>query len=618
VKSYLSIHTKQILLLRVLLCLFMWQHYQLLNTYIDLKQMNFVSIEIRDQLLDLFNITWKQNFLSIPWQSIQSVFALIALICFAIGYKTRSALLILLVYSYAIIRIDPNLLLRMEGQFLWGILILIGIPWWSYGSIDIIKQQLELRSDEGDQQLNEPISKYRPIILHSSMFAVILMTSTLSSDLFIMHHPQWHTMYFRITVLCISCYLIPHWSLRSLVLAFSASQVYACDDLRSLSFFCISLPLLFPMDLWKKLTPFLEKMHGKHLYVFYDAKIGFLHQLTRVLKRIDASHKVLWLGSSTHPFMPIGLSIEVLQVRRTQGLVIYQPHTQRTFYDFEAVCLLTRIIPVIGPLIYGITKILMPLLNRIGTRIYIIYTRYRRFLPGQSSLEITRFEQESTSNSMEGALRTQLVKVLSLNHQNKTRCDELDDTWYEQVWQGVGHLINITLILTLLIQISNIPHQLLWGNKHPWLIRAPYILSQSIHVTEDHNLKAQDRSLHDAINPDDTLLLYIQTTSDERVSLTISQVMNALPYANPTLPYFMIYTQKNRYLFTHTWLYVCEALKSQVPHLQIKYLIFPSFKYQEPAFKIESNYNRSFQVSRFKVLNQMRWRCPFFIQSNEP
>lgn len=617
-KSYLSIHTKQILLLRVLLCVFIWHHYQLLNTYIDLKQMSFVSIDIRNQVLDLFNSTWKQYLFSIPWQSIQNFFALIALLCFAIGYKTRSALLLLLVYSYAIIRLDPNLLLRMEGQFLWEALILIGLPWWSYGSIDILKQQLELRSDEGDQQLNEPISKYRPIILHSSTFAVILMTSTLSSDLFIMHHPQWHTMYFKIILLCIACYLIPHWSLRSLVLFFSASQAYACDDLRSLSFFYISLPLLFPMDLWKKLTPFLERMHGKHLYVFYDAKIGFLHQLTRLLKRIDASHKVLWLGSSTHPFMPIDLSIEVLQLRRTQGLVIYQPHTQRTFYDFEAVCLLTRIIPVVGPLMYGITTVLMPLLNRIGTRIYITYTRYRRLLPGQSSLEITHFEQESASNSMEGALRTQLVKVLSLNHQNKARCDELDDPWYEQFWQGIGHLINITLLLTVFIQVAHIPHQLLWGDKHPWLIRAPYILSQSIHGTEEHTLKIQDRSLHDAMSPDETLLLYIQTTSDEQLSLSISHVMNALPYANPTLTYFMIYTQKNRHLFTHIWLHVCEALKSQTPHLQIKSLIFPSFKYQEPTFEIDSRYDHSFQVSRFKVLNQMRWRCPFFIQSNKP
>ena len=661
-KSYLSLHTQKIPFLRILLCLFAYQNYQILNAYFEPQPLLWVQTSLVQDVLTYIASCmpydmWQSITQNIPWIRGYYLISICAFIGFSIGYRTRLCLVILLTFLSDFVIRDPYILIRIEGQFMWWLFIMLGIGWGTHGSIDLLKQQLAARADEGDQQLNQSLVFYPKTQMNAAVIMAMLMSSLLTADLWIQHHIQWAHTYTLIVIGCMILYLIPHWSVRIMILLFGISQSYECQDIRAMSFLYLAVPLLFPIQILSPIQTWWHKYYGTHLYVFYPAHIGFSHQVTRLLKRLDASRKVLWLGHTIHPFAPNDISGSYIQQRRNQGLVVYQPHTQSVFYDAQALVLLVRILPLVGPILYFVIKNFWSVLSKVATPLYQYYTQHRMRLPGQASMISSSAVMTQASDIMphsSGAMRTQLVKILSLSHQNKQLQDTLEYMWYEKAWHAVSHVLMITLGLSLIIHVAHIPHQFPWRDQHPLLVRSIWV------GTENQKLV----SMHDQANTDEIPLLYVHVNDSNQQTLTLyrltaKELSPLFPHAHTLLPYFMIYTQSKRHAMNALWLDICETLQQQSSqslvmkkimeqqqaskpmieqdptvkldqvvklnhltknkHGHIQAISFPPLKYQDMQRKSKYTTPEGFIVqvdhvsnlpTHLTSLNQMRWRCP--------
>ena len=408
----------------------------------------FLSLESAyDQCVKFFTLT---SGLPIP--------VVIALGMFSLGYWTRLSLAVILLFSVQLWRGHGWLLIGEDQALLWWWWVGLGIPWSARGSIDVITSSLRERPEEGDTELNcLPPLHDQPLMSLSALGVIVLSLSTagdlLAIDLshLLSSSGEYVAVEVEYTLLTSAIfwglYSIPHWVIRSaLSLSLIILSLNHLDDPSALLSMGVGGALMIPSELWSMLSQWGQKRAGGKLYLFYDGECGISHACARIFSRLDLYHRVLWLGHTEVPFSPISLSITELQHAKKTGMLAYEPETHQLFFGVDALPRLARTLPFLGwPLSKGLTSI-----RFIFAPIYSKYVSIRIRLPGRPSLSVA-YALGGEGAEEGGALRTQLVKILPLNHSNGRAGGEAEFGFIERGWHWMGSaVVMITFALLIL------------------------------------------------------------------------------------------------------------------------------------------------------------------------
>jgi hypothetical protein len=382
----------------------------------------------------------------------------IALVMFTLGYWTRISLALCLLFSVQLWRSHGWLLIGEDQALLWWWWIGLGIPWSTRGSIDVIINSLRERPEEGDTELNclPPIHD-RPLMSLSALGVIALTLSTagdlLAVDLshLLSSSEGNSSVGVKYTVLTnalfFGLYAIQHWTVRSaLSLSLVLLSLNHLDDPSALLSMGVGGALMIPSELWLMLSQWGQKRSGGKLYLFYDGECGVSHECARIFSRLDLYHRVLWLGHTEVPFSPISLSLTELQRSKKTGMLAYEPETHQLFFGVDALPRLARTLPFLGwPLSKGLTS-----LRFIFAPIYSQYVSIRMRLPGRPSLSVA-YALGGEGAEEGGGLRTQLVKILPLNHSSGRATGEAEFGFIERGWHWMGSaVVMITFALLIL------------------------------------------------------------------------------------------------------------------------------------------------------------------------